>query len=436
MINNFQNHIDQNLPFLKERRLLIAISGGVDSVVLTYLCKSLKLDIALAHCNFKLRGTASDADEAFVLELAESLKIKVFIESFDTENYAKTYKLSTQMAARELRYDWFEKLKTQLGIDYVLTAHHADDNLETFLINLSRGTGLDGLIGIPEINDYVVRPLLSFSRQDLERFANNNKILWREDASNASTKYLRNKLRHEVIPILKGINPQLLQNFEKSIDHLKDSKLIIEDRVDTVANEVIVSVEAAEIKLSIAELEKLNNPKAYLYELLGGYGFTEWNDVVDLLKAQSGKQVFSKTHRLIKNRAYLLLCENSKNEDEVIEIHESDKTVSLPFGNLVFDEVDVVSDKVTNTVFLDLSNLNYPLTIRKWEDGDYFYPSGMTGKKKLSKYFKDEKFSLLDKENTRLLCSGKDIVWVVNHRADNRYVVTSQTEHILKIEVT
>lgn len=435
MLEKFQNHIDQNLPFLREGRLLIAISGGLDSVVLAYLCKKSKFNFALAHCNFNLRGTESDGDENFVMQLAKTLNVEVFIENFDTENYAKTHKLSTQMAARELRYNWFEKLKTQLNFNYVLTAHHTDDNLETFLINLSRGTGLDGLIGIPQINNHIVRPLLVFQRQVLEAFAKKQNMAWREDASNASTKYLRNKLRHEVIPILKGINPQLLQNFEKSIEHLQDSRSIIEDRIKEVSSQIISKRDDGNLKLSIDEIEKLNNSPAYLYELLKNYGFTEWHDVVGLLEAQSGKYILSRTHRLIKDRKHLLLSKKIKTERDSIEIQESDKEISISLGRLVFIKGYSDFEKGKNLIFLDLAKLKFPLTLRKWEKGDYFYPSGMTGKKKLSKYFKDERFSLLDKENTWLLCSGKDIIWIVNHRGDNRFVSNNASEYRLKIEL-
>jgi len=235
MLKKFQNHINEKLSFIKNAKLLIAISGGVDSVVLAYLCKKMDLNISLAHCNFNLRGAESDADEDFVLQLAEDWELEVFIENFDTKKFAADKKISTQMAARTLRYYWFEELKTQLKFDYILTAHHADDNFETFLINLSRGTGLDGLLGIPQVNGAIVRPLLPFTRDDVEKFAKEYKLQWREDSSNSSTKYLRNKLRHDVIPILKGINPQLLQNFEKTQHYLNDAKSIVNDKVDEVA---------------------------------------------------------------------------------------------------------------------------------------------------------------------------------------------------------
>lgn len=436
MLNNFQNHINQNLSFLNKSRLLIAISGGLDSVVLTHLCHQLKLNIALAHCNFNLRGNESDGDEEFVLQLAEDLDLEVFIESFETEDYAKTYKLSTQMAARELRYNWFEELAEQLNFDFILTAHHADDNLETFLINLSRGTGLDGLMGIPEVNNKIVRPLLTFSREDIETYAKDNKLKWREDSSNASNKYLRNKLRHDVIPVLKEINPFLLQNFESTQNHLQDSKQIIEDAIVRIQKKAVYVDNDNVIRLSIKKLKKLSNPKAYLFELLKDFNFTEWDDVTNLLDAQSGKQVFSSTHRLLKDRDYLMLIENNSEETlESISISEDKKQLKTPFGTLFFDEADAIFDAQANVIYVDKAKLKHPLILRKWEEGDFFYPSGMTGKKKLSKYFKDEKMSLIEKESTWLLCSEKDIVWVIGRRVDNRFLATENTKQILKIEL-
>lgn len=415
--------------------MLVAVSGGMDSVVLTHLCHHLKLNIALAHCNFNLRGNESDADEDFVLELAEDLDLEAFIESFDTEAYAKDRKLSIQMAARELRYAWFEELAEKLKFEYVLTAHHADDNLETFLINLSRGTGLEGLTGIPEVNNKLVRPLLPFSRETIEAYAKKNKLKWCDDSSNASTKYLRNKLRHDVIPVLKDMNPQLLRNFQKTRHHLTDASYIIEESVDAFLSKAIENMDDNVVKFKIPEFKKLKHPKPYLYETFKEFGFTQWDDIYDLLDAETGKQVFSATYRLIKNREHLLLSEIKTAKSKPILISENDKKVETPFGILFFDEVDAIEEKQKNRIYVDKDKLKFPLTIRTWEEGDVFYPFGMTGKKKLSKYFKDEKLSLLDKENTRLLCSGNDIVWVVNRRADNRFKVTENTKHILKIKV-
>jgi tRNA(Ile)-lysidine synthase len=439
VLRNFTNHIDNKLPFLREGKLLIAISGGLDSVVLAYLCHNLNLDIALAHCNFNLRGKESDDDEAFVIQLADTLDLEVFIESFSTEDYAKTHKQSTQMAARELRYNWFSDIAESLGFDYILTAHHADDNLETFLINLSRGTGLSGLTGIPEINDKIIRPLLSFSRDQLETFANNNNFKWREDSSNASDKYLRNKLRHQVIPVLKETNPELLQNFKKTLEHLNDTSDIVEESLRAVAKRAIVDIDENKLVLSILPFKKANNPKAYLYEMFKDYGFKAWDDIADLLDAQSGKQLFSSTYRLVKDREHLILTPlndlDLETTEKQLEIKSTDAKIKTPAGTLFFDEADAIFGKRSNVIFVDSNTLKFPLQLRKWQKGDLFYPIGMTGKKKLSKYFKDEKMSLIDKENVWLLISEGNIVWVLDKRADERFKVTDKTVHILKIEL-
>ncbi|WP_299779817.1 tRNA lysidine(34) synthetase TilS [uncultured Formosa sp.] len=435
MVNTFKKHINEHLPFLKNKKLILTISGGIDSVVLAYLCHDLELNIALAHCNFNLRGEESDADEAFLVNLANDLDLELFIESFDTKQYAEDAKLSIQMAARELRYRWFDELVDLLHFDYVLTAHHADDNLETFLINLSRGTGIEGLTGIPEVNNYIVRPLLPFSRNEIIEYAKSNQIKWREDSSNSSTKYLRNKLRHDVIPVLKDINPQWLQNFKMTQDHLQDSKILIDDYMTQVYKDV-VSFNDDIIKFDVVKLLKYPNPKPYLYALLKSYKFTAWDDIYNLLEAQSGKQVFSETHRLLKNRDFLIL--SVKDDQEEVselnyEVSEDLNPIETTFGTLQFDIVPELQTSPNNTIFVDKDLLTFPLTIRKKKQGDYFFPLGMRGKKKISKYFKDEKLSLLEKEDAWLVCSNNKIVWVIGRRSDNRFKVTADTKQILKI---
>ncbi|MFH6770114.1 tRNA lysidine(34) synthetase TilS [Gaetbulibacter aquiaggeris] len=436
MLELFQNHIQNKFSFLETSRVLVAISGGMDSVVLANLCHQLNLNFALAHCNFNLRGSESDADEEFVLQLAETLDLEVFVESFDTTVYAYEHKQSIQMAARELRYNWFQELSEQLHFEYIVTAHHADDNLETFLINLTRGTGLDGLTGIPEINDNIVRPLLTFSRQTMEAYAIANELKWRDDSSNASTKYLRNKLRHDVIPVLKDINKNLLQNFQTTLDNLNDTADIVEESLNAVLKRAIISIDNSEIRFKIAEFKKLNNPRAYLHEFLKDYGFSEWHDVLNLLDAQSGKQVFSSSYRLVKDRDIIILSELISEDDNLFFlISKKDAKMSLPIGALCFEEVSKIENTHSNIIYVDESQIKFPLSVRKWQEGDYFFPLGMKGKKKLSKYFKDEKLSLIDKENTWLLCSEDSIIWVIGKRADDRFKVTENTKQILKFEI-
>jgi len=415
---------------------LIAISGGLDSVVLTHLLHSLNFDISLAHCNFKLREDESDTDEKFIIDLGNKLTTKVFTTQFDTHQFAKENKLSTQIAARELRYNWFQELVAKHDFNFVLTAHHADDNLETFLINLTRGTGLDGLTGIPVLNKNIVRPLLIFSRKEIENYAKAQNIDWREDQSNASTKYVRNKIRHQITPILKEINPQLLDSLQNTIANLQESQSIINDAVSKLKKKVISIDANGLLKIDILKIKELSNPKAYLFEILKEYGFTEWNDVIHLLNAQSGKQVLSKSHRLLKDRDFLLLSQINLEQDFLeYLIPENTFKIHTPII-LTFETVQEITSTDKQIVFFDAEKITFPLTLRKWKSGDYFHPSGMQGKKKISKFFKDEKYSLIDKENTWLLCSENNIIWIVGKRTNQRFLASSTSKNILKIHIT
>ncbi|WP_138433554.1 tRNA lysidine(34) synthetase TilS [Winogradskyella algicola] len=442
MLESFKSHIEEHFPFLKNARNVIAISGGIDSVVLAHLCHKLNFNFALAHCNFNLRGKESDADEAFVLELGEQLDVEVFIQNFDTEVYAEENKCSIQMAARELRYDWFSELAQQLNFDYILTAHHADDNLETFLINFTRGTGLNGLTGIPELNDNIARPLLPFSRAIIEAYAKAEHITWREDLSNASRKYLRNKLRHDVVPVLKKINPQLLDSFQSTLAYLNDTADIVEESLNAVAKRAITDIDENHITFKVSEFKKVNNPKAYLFEMFKDYGFSAWNDVVNLLDAETGKYVTSSTHKLTKHREFLILtnCHSELDSESLSELFLTKSDIKIgkvqtPIGILFFDEADALKDNTQTKIYVDLEKLKYPLELRQWQTGDVFHPIGMKGKKKVSKYLKDEKLIPIEKENTLVLTSENKIVWVVGGRADDRFKVTNQTNRILKIEL-
>lgn len=435
MLTAFKNHIEKQFPFLKNSRLVIAISGGIDSVVLAHLCHKLNFDFALAHCNFNLRGKESDADEAFVLDLGEQLDVEVFIQNFDTEAYAEENKCSIQMAARELRYNWFADLAKQMMFDYILTAHHADDNLETFIINFTRGTGLNGLTGIPELNGNIARSLLSFSRETIEAYAKSENIAWREDSSNSSRKYLRNKLRHEVIPILKEINPQLLNSFEKTLNNLNDTTEIVKDKLEEFCQNAILEKTRYGTTFKISEFKSTNNPKAYLFEVFKDYGFAEWNDILDLLDAESGKYVKSDTHRLIKYREYIILSEYPEIRYQPIIIDKSTVIQGFALGLMYLTFTTKISEPNKLIAYVDNDKISYPLTLRQYQTGDKFHPFGMKGKKKVSKYLKDEKLTPTEKENTWVLTSNNEIVWVVGKRADERFKVTEKTKKILMIEL-
>ncbi|RUT68567.1 tRNA lysidine(34) synthetase TilS [Flavobacterium cupreum] len=435
MFSKFQNHLVSGFPFLVEKKLFLAVSGGLDSMVLLHLVQQLPYEIAVLHCNFQLRGLESFDDRDFVQQYCDENNIKVFITQFDTEAFAKDYKLSTQVAARELRYSWFYELLETEKFDYILTAHHADDNLETFIINLTRGTGLDGLTGIPEQNDKIIRPLLPFSRDEILQYAEENNIEWREDSSNASNKYLRNKIRHDLIPVLKEINPNFLNAFQKTQSFLQESQEMVEDASIMIYQQV-AKEEGEDIHFDLNQLKKLPNYKSYLYQWLNEFGFLAWNDIYDLVEGQSGKQIFAEEFRLLKNRETLILSPFSgANESEEYQITEKDSEVNFPL-KLKLCQVDDITIDSNKAIFVDAEKIRFPLVLRKWNEGDAFHPFGMQGKsKKVSKLFKDEKLSLIEKEKTWILCSDNQIVWVIGIRQDERFKIEKTTNRILKIEL-
>ena len=429
----FKDHIKSDFPNLVNAKLILAVSGGVDSMVLMRLCKKVKLDFAIAHCNFNLRDNESDGDEEFVVRAAQNLELKVHIQHFNTISFAEEHKLSIQMAARELRYHWFEELRIAENADYILVAHHANDSLETFLINFVRSTGPEGLAGIKAENDKILRPLLKFSRQEIENYARDHQILWREDSSNASTKYLRNKIRHQVIPILEEMNPQFLEGFKNTQEYLSQQLDLVEDYTELIYKKAVKKVDFG-YSFDVLFLQRLPHAKAVLYQLLKTFGFTEWNDVYNLLEAQSGKMVFSNTHRLVKDRDELYLTKIDQSHiKETYDIAENEENFMLPNAVFSFHQVSAIQETNRNIIYVNASKLQYPLKLRRWQKGDSFHPFGMKGRKKVSDFFKDNKLSLPQKENTWLLTSGDKIVWIVNWRADNRFAITSENQPILKI---
>ncbi|GEL11201.1 tRNA(Ile)-lysidine synthase [Flavobacterium glycines] len=434
MLDKLKENLNQNFPFLENAKLLLATSGGIDSMVLVHLLHELNYDIAMCHCNFQLRGLESFGDQKFIQDYAEANEIPLFLTQFDTEAFAKDYKLSIQIAARELRYNWFYELLETESYDYIITAHHADDVIETFIINLSRGTGLDGLVGIPEQNDKIIRPLLPFSREEIQEYAAQNHIQWREDSSNASDKYLRNKIRHHIVPLLKELNPHFLESFEKTCSYLKESQELVEDAAVMVYQQV-AQEEGETIRIDLKQLLRLPNYKSYLYQWLKEFGFTAWEDIYDLVESQSGKQVFSSDYRLLKDRMQLILSPIQEGDETVYLIEKDTQEIENPLM-LVFSRVNEISKASHTTIFVDEDKLTFPLVLKRWEEGDSFQPFGMNGKtKKLSKLFKDEKLSLIEKENTWVLWSANEIVWVVGIRQDERFKIDDSTKKILKIDL-
>lgn len=442
---DFQRHIKRRFPDIQDAKSVLALSGGVDSMVLCELLIRAGVNFSVAHCNFQLRGPDSLEDERFAIERSEDLGLDICVRRFETKEYARQKRLSIQEAARNLRYEWFEKVLENTGSDFLITAHHADDNLETFLINLSRGSGLKGLTGIPERKGHILRPLLPFSREDIMSFAASNKVVWREDLSNAENNYLRNRIRNRLIPVMKQTFPSFLSNFQKSLSHLKETRSIADDKLQE-AWASAVHVDNGLTRIDIAKLISAGDQKAYLYGLLNPFGFSQWDDVEKLLSAQPGKMIFSDTHRLLKDRDQLLLqrLDSLPETDREFLIPRGHKTAELGEQVLKIKEfpMDQGHDgiaalcKEKRVACVDADELNFPLVVRKWQKGDYFYPQGMKGRKKLSKFFKDEKLSIPQKENIWLLCSGNEVVWIVGIRIDERFKVNEATKNILRIELT
>jgi tRNA(Ile)-lysidine synthase len=439
MLEVFLNFIEQEKLISKGDSTLLAVSGGVDSVVMTNLFSRTGLDYGICHANFQLRGEESKRDELFVRELAGKYNKPVHIRSFDTKKYAKTHKLSLQVAARHIRYEWFEELLSEYGYQQVATAHHLDDQVETFLINLVRGTGIAGLHGIRCKQGNIIRPLMFTGRSEIEEYAGKHKLPFVEDSSNKSLKYTRNRIRQKVIPQLMKMNPSFRQALDQTIHNINDTEIIFRSVVEKKRNEIF-EIEGDSISVPIQSFLKLEPINTWAYELLSPYGFNLSNvrDVIGITSAIPGKEVLSETHRLLKDRDKLIIIPREKPGEHVIySIHENDlpKGIHEPII-LKFEVMENPPEKLdhpSGIAFFDFNKLEFPLTLRKWKRGDYFFPLGMKSRKKLSDFFTDLKYSRFDKENQWLLCSGESVTWIVGKRIDERYKIDAGTQKILKV---
>lgn len=445
MLNSFNTYIKKEKLFSKTDNTLLTVSGGIDSVVMCELFHQAGYKFGIAHCNFQLRGDESEGDENFVEELAEKYGVQFHSVSFDTSAFAKKNKLSIQLAARKLRYEWFEEIRTQFDYSFIATAHHQDDSIETFFINLIRGTGIAGLHGILPKQNTIIRPLLFTNKDQIEVFAKKNKLKFREDSSNASDKYLRNKIRHQLVPLLKELNPNISQTISEDIQRLSDTEKIYKKEIENKRSKIIKE-DKNEIQISIKELKKLNPIEPYLFEFLYPFGFnsTMVDEIIESLNGQSGKQFFSATHWLIKDRDFLLI-ESRRKTQESRQKKEQDYSIKKGQKNLIADELKLKLKTIVKTpnyklqtknltANIDLDKLQFPLEIRKWKKGDTFHPLGMKGQKKLSNFFIDKKVSISEKENTWLLTSKNQIVWVIGLRLDERFKVTDKTKKIYFVE--
>lgn len=449
MITRIQTYIQQHNLFNSGTPILVACSGGVDSMVLMDVLLKLNYKIAIAHCNFQLRGKESDEDEQFIQQFTSQNNIPFHVIKFDTKAYKQDNDVSTQMAARELRYEWFEKIRKENGYHCIATAHHLDDQLETILLNITKGTGLKGLTGMSAKYGFIIRPFLEISKQEISTYANENKIGFREDSSNASDDYQRNLIRHQIVPQLQKINPSLHKSIIDFIDRMNDYETLSNEQIE-VANKKCYSEknDIVEIKLGFIKSHKAG--QTILFHLLKEFGFN--SDQVNQLHCSwlqptlSGKQFFSETHRIVIDRKSLFIVpKNIERENYLI----FDKIPNqIIFNNYKIQcslvPINEATIKPSNRyAFFDVDKIEFPLMIRYYKEGDYFYPFGMSkqktpgkvGKKKLSKYFKDEKFSLLDKENTAILFSGEKLIWLVGHRIDDRFKITAKTKTVLKMAI-
>jgi tRNA(Ile)-lysidine synthase len=467
LLLRFQNAIREQNLFSSEDKLLLTVSGGVDSVVLCELCRQAGYHFAIAHCNFQLRGEESDRDEQFVRGLANKYGVDVFIKKFDTEKYANEKKISIQEAARNLRYRWFfqimqanaEELAKNDNLPnhpvqgwhvphrrcYVVTAHHADDNIETMLMNFFRGTGLHGLTGIPAISDtgtenwtipstYLRRPLLPFTKDELIEFAKINKLEHVEDSSNQSSKYTRNFFRNEILPAIRTVYPQVKENLLDNIDRFIEIEKLYNTSVDEIKKR-LCKQKGDEIHIPIKQLMGFRN-RALIYEIIRPYGFSEKqvNEVLKLAESDSGKYIQSASRRIIRHRHWFIISPVMTIHSDNIIIEEKDKSILFEQGSLQFEVTGNLQPETGNHLaFLDSTEISFPLLLRKWKPGDYFYPLGIKKKKKLARFFIDQKLSKTDKEKAWVIEMNNKIIWVVGHRIDDRFIITNKTKTYLKI---
>lgn len=439
-LNRFLSFIELNKLFKSTDKVLLAVSGGKDSVLMTHLFNEARFTFGIAHCNFKLRGDESDGDENFTQKLAGQFKVPYFNTTFDTEGFATKHKISIQMAARQLRYDWFEQIRKEHKYDYIALAHHQSDTTETVLLNLIRGTGIAGLHGILPKREKLIRPLLFLGRDEIDALITENKFAFREDSSNSSTKYARNKLRLEVIPKLKELNPHLEETFETNSRRFKELEDFLTIQTEQLRNKTFNILPSGDIYIKLDDLKQLEPKSLLLYELFKAYNFSDavLEDLVQSWQGQPGKVFKSATHSLLLDRNALILTAINTNDSLETLILKGEKEANWEDVNLKIQEVQATEFKISlsnASAFFDEAMLQFPLKLRHWKEGDYFYPFGMKGKKKLSDFFTGLKIPLTAKKHIPVLENGNgDILWVAGYRSDERYKVTEQTKKVIIFE--
>lgn len=435
MLEHFISYIQKYPLFIKKDKLLLAVSGGVDSVVLCHLCKTAGFQFGIAHCNFQLREADSLRDENFVKELASELNVPFHTNRFNTKAHAALHKQSTQEAARELRYNWFEQVRLANNYDYILTAHHADDNIETVLMNFFRGTGITGLAGIKPINGKIRRPLIFASRKLLESYLTEKQLSFVQDESNLHDDYTRNFFRNTLLPQIAKPYPEVQQNLTGNIERFKEVEILYKMAIGILQKKIVLQKDG-EYFIPVLLLKKTPAMQSLLFEIVKPFGFKagQLKEIISLMDSESGKYMLSPTHRILKDRKHLIISAIEKTIASAIVI-EGEGVYDFVNGKLILKKGNIINiSRNDNIASINASAIQYPLILRPWRNGDYFYPLGMPKKKKLSRFLIDKKLSLSDKEKVWVLEMNKKIIWVIGHRIDDRFKVKENTTSVLNIE--
>ncbi|MDR1653143.1 MAG: tRNA lysidine(34) synthetase TilS [Prevotellaceae bacterium] len=438
MLQKIAAFIEKNKLLENAKPVIVGLSGGSDSVVLLDILQKLKYKCLAAHCNFALRGAESQRDETFVRQLCREKDVTLFVKKFETKQFAGAKNISIEMAARQLRYEWFDALLEKCNAQAIAVAHHQDDNIETALLNIVRGTGLKGLCGIPVQNGKIIRPLLDVSKTDIENYIKVNNLNFVNDSSNFENNFKRNKIRNKILPLLETVNPSIRKTLFNEINIFNGIYQIYENCIENIKNELLTP-ENNTVKIRIDKLRQQINSSTVLFEIIKDYGFNfaQTEKIIDVLNLESGKIFYSKNYRLIKDREFIYIKGNKlddKSNEYLIEFNC--KKINSPINldlKIYLKENDFVLIKNKNTVQIDLNKIKFPLTLRKWKHGDSFFPFGMNNIQKLSDFMINNKLSILDKEDVWLLLSDNKIVWIVGHRLDNRFKIDEKTRKILEI---
>lgn len=437
-LQQFQDFISKEHLFTKDDKILLAVSGGRDSVLMLHLFKALGIRVGVAHCNFNLRGEEAQRDEYFVKMLAHNFDVPFYVTHFETKKYATQHKISTQMAARDLRYQWFETLRKAEGYNYIALAQHQNDAIETVLINLVRGTGISGLHGILPKRDFLIRPLLFLNREEIDQLIQNHYIDYVEDGSNLSTDYTRNKLRLQVIPHLKEINPNLENTFAQNIARFSEIETFLKVQVETLTNHLLEKKPDG-IYISLKGIAGLNPSQLLLFELLKPFNFSNLvvAEILSSINALSGTHFFSESHQAIIDRTHLIIVERANLNQKHEIIHPATGKVNFMGNEIKVSFSDSLAfEKLKHKAFVDFDKLIFPLILRSWQQGDKFIPLGMRNFKKISDFFINEKLPLHLKETTSILVNGNgEVIWVAGMRQDNRYKLIKATKKVVIFEL-